>query len=477
MSAQDALPEHGRPADQVLQQLRSYGAADPHYQSGRLWSLVYYLDAEHDGFLQQAYASYASANGLNPGAFKSLKRFESEIVAAAARLQHGGPETCGVVTSGGTESCLLAVKTYRDLARATRGVRKPEMIVPTTAHVAWFKASEYFDVELRLLPLDERLHADVSKLEAMVNRDTVMILGSAPEYPHGSIDPIAAMGEIAQRHGVPLHVDACVGGFILPFMAMNGVALPPWDYRVPGVTSISADLHKYGFAPKGSSVILYRDAALRAHQIYACSAWSGYTVVNTTVQSTKSGGPLAGAWAALNFIGDDGYMRLFGRMYDATRRICAGIDAHPDLFLLAPPDANLVAIGSNTVDVFHVCDEMRARNWFIQPQLSFAGSPKNFHLSINPKADGWVDAFLADLDESVQTARSLPSGNLRGMIEAMMAAPGGLDVDALMGALGVDGPALPSRMAPINEVLDVLPPAVRERLLVDFVNRLYAPRT
>ena len=211
-------------------------AHDPSYKDARLWSLVYWLDESYAEFLGQAYQAYSSANGLNPSVFKSLKQLRDQIIAATAELLHGPVRTCGVVTSGGTESCLLAVKTYRDLARATRGVRRPEMIVPTTAHVAWFKASEYFGVKLRRLPLDDKLHADVSRLDAMINRNTVMVLGSAPEYPHGSIDPIEAMGAIAQQHGVPLHVDACVGGFILPFMAMNGVVLPAWDYRVPGVT-------------------------------------------------------------------------------------------------------------------------------------------------------------------------------------------------------------------------------------------------
>ncbi len=219
------LPDTGRSREDVLQALRAFADDDPDYQHGRLWSLVYYLDEGYADFLGAAYQSFSSANGLNPTAFKSLKRFETEIIAATADLLHGSEEVCGVVTSGGTESCLLAAKTYRDMARAKRRVTKPEMIVPVTAHVAWFKAAEYFGVKLRLLPLGADLRADVGKLEKMIDRNTVMILGSAPEYPHGLIDPIEAMGEIAQRHGIPLHVDACVGGFILPFMEMNGVAL------------------------------------------------------------------------------------------------------------------------------------------------------------------------------------------------------------------------------------------------------------
>jgi len=261
----NALPSKGRPTVEVLNDLKAFGTDDPNYKEGRLWSLVYYLDEEYSNFLSNAYHAFSSANGLNPTAFKSLKRFENEIIAGVAEMFHGTPEVCGVVTSGGTESCLLAVKTYRDLAR-TRGVTKPEMVLPVTAHVAWFKASEYFGVKVRLLPLDENLRADVKKLPRLCNRNTVMILGSAPEYPHGTIDPIEAFSAIALKRNIPLHVDACVGGFILPFMEMNGRKLPLWDYRVPGVTSISADIHKYGFASKGASTITYRNLELLKHQ-------------------------------------------------------------------------------------------------------------------------------------------------------------------------------------------------------------------
>ncbi len=194
------MPETGRSADDVLRELKDYAADDPDYRHGRLWSLVYYLDEAHADFLTQAYSAFSSANGLNPTAFKSLKRFENDIIATVASLFHGTPEVCGVVTSGGTESCLLAVKTYRDLARSQRRVRKPEMIVPASAHVAWFKASEYFDVKLRLLPLGDDARVDIRKLESLINRNTVMVLGSAPEYPSGLIDPIADMAAIAARH-------------------------------------------------------------------------------------------------------------------------------------------------------------------------------------------------------------------------------------------------------------------------------------
>jgi sphinganine-1-phosphate aldolase len=407
-----ALPDHGRTTADVLQQLQDYGRDDPAYKDARLWSLVYYLDPAHDEFLTQAYGSYASANGLNPSAFKSLKRFESEIVAAAARLQHGGPDTCGVVTSGGTESCLLAVKTYRDLARATRRVRKPEMIVPATAHVAWFKASEYFDVKLRLLPLDDQLHAEVSRLEAMVNRDTVMILGSAPEYPHGSIDPIAAMGEIALRHRVPMHVDACVGGFILPFMEMNGVALPSWDYRVPGVTSISADLHKYGFAAKGASTLTYRRLELMKHQMFVQADWPGGVFASPALLGTRPGGAYAAAWAALQHFGIDGYRDLAARTSQAFDRMRAGIEAMPELRVLGEPLGPLLAYGSATpeLNIFAVGDQLDAKGWLVN-RLQL---PDGLHAMITAQHLPVVDDYLRDLREAVVTVKADPSLATRG---------------------------------------------------------------
>lgn len=402
----------GRPTAEVLRELRGYADGDPNYRDARLWSLVYYLDDEYAGFLADAYASYSAANGLNPTAFKSLKRFENEIIAATAELLHGTPEVCGVVTSGGTESCLLAVKTYRDLARATRRVTRPEMIVPESAHVAWFKAAEYFGVRLRLLPLAADYRADVTQLERLVNRRTVMILGSAPDYPRGMIDPIEAMGAIAQRRGVPLHVDACVGGYILPFMAMNGVALPPWDYRVPGVTSISADVHKYGYAAKGASTITYRTLDLLKHQMFVCESWPGGVFASPALLGTRPGGAYAAAWAALQHFGIAGYRDLAARTLQAFERIKAGVEAIPELRVLGEPRGPLLGYGSRDPDVaiYAVGDQMDARGWQVN-RLQF---PEGLHAMVTAKHLEVVDAYLADLRAAVATVKADPSLAQRG---------------------------------------------------------------
>ena len=443
------LPENGRARADVLRELRDFAADDPNFREGRLWSLVYYLDEDYSTFLAEAYQSFASANGLNPTAFKSLKRFETDIIAATADLLHGSPEVCGVVTSGGTESCLLAVKTYRDLARAKRSVTRPEMIVPETAHVAWFKASEYFGVKLRLLPLDADLRADVSRLRTLINRRTVMILGSAPEYPHGIIDPIEAMGEIAQRHGIPLHVDACVGGFILPFMAMNGIALPRWDYRVPGVTSMSADLHKYGFASKGASTITYRNLDYLKHQMFVCQDWPGGVFASPALLGTRPGGAYAAAWAAMQHFGVSGYRDLAARTITAFERLKTGVAAMPELRVFGDPRGPLLGYGSRVPDVniYAVGDQMDARGW----QINRLQRPEGLHAMVTAKHLDSVDAYLRDLRESVAVVKANPAlarqGHaatyglmanipLRGMVKqrvldifAAMYKPGGGELD------------------------------------------------
>ena len=448
------LPPSGREAAQILEQLKGFASGDPRYKEGRSWSLSYYLDDELEQFQAQAYQAFAGANGLNPSAFKSLKRFENDIIAITAALLHGPKEVCGVMTSGGTESCLLAVKTYRDLAAVKRRVKKPEMIIPSTAHVAWFKASEYFGVRIRLLPLDAQLHADVGQLEALINRHTMMILGSAPEYPHGTIDPIEAMGEIAHRRGVPLHVDACVGGFILPFMEMNARALPLWDYRVRGVTSISADLHKYGFAAKGASTITYRSMDYLKHQMFVQQDWPGGVFASPALLGTRPGGAYAAAWATLQYFGESGYRELARRTCEAVDQLCAGIQSIDGLKLLATPQGPLLAYGASDpqVNIYAVGDQMDAKGW----NVNRLQNPDGLHAMVTAQHLAVVQTYLADLRAAVAAVRANPElaqkGSaatygmlshvpLRGMVKrrvldifSAMYAPGGGEIDLAAGA-------------------------------------------
>ena len=401
-----AMPEKGREGDEVLAQLESFKAHDPSFKEGRVWSLVYYLNEKHSEFTKNAYHSYASENGLNPGAFKSLKKLENEIIGATATILSGTEEVCGVVTSGGTESCLMAVKTYRDMARKTRGVKKPEMILPTTAHVAWFKASEYFGVKVRLVPLTSGFTPDLKKLRKLINRNTVMILGSAPEYPHGCIDPIEQMGEIAEKKGIPLHVDACVGGFILPFLEMNGEELPPWDYRVPGVTSISADIHKYGYAAKGASTITYRNLDILRYQMFVYENWPGGVFASPALLGTRPGGGYAAAWSVLQYFGQEGYQQLAVDTLAAVNGLKAGIASIADLEVMGNPIGPLFSFRSTDPDlsIYAVGDQMDARGW----QVNRNQFPEGLHAMVTAQHLRVVDQYIADLRESVEVVRANP---------------------------------------------------------------------
>lgn len=400
------MPEQGAPGDDILAQLEAFKEKDPKFKDGRVWSLVYYINEEHSGFLKEAYHRFSSENGLNPGAFKSLKKMESEVISATADILNGTDEVCGVVTSGGTESCLMAVKTYRDMARDKRGVKKPEMIMATTAHVAWFKASEYFNVKIRLVPLKDDFTPDLKKLKKMINRNTVMILGSAPEYPHGIIDPIEAMGEIAQAKNIPLHVDACVGGFILPFMAMNGEELPPWDYRVPGVTSISADIHKYGYAAKGASTITYRNLDLLRYQMFVYQDWPGGVFASSALLGTRPGGGYAAAWAAMNYFGKAGYKQLAADTLEAVNRLKAGVAAIDGLEVMGKPQGPLFSYRSTDPDlnIYAVGDQMDARGW----QVNRNQHPPGLHAMVTAQHLAVVEDYLADLRAAVDAVRADP---------------------------------------------------------------------
>lgn len=400
------LPATGRDPAEVLDELRGFAANDPNYRDSRTWSLVYHLDDAHDDFLAAAYRQYVSANGLNPAAFSSLKQMETQIISITAGLLNGGPDTCGVVTAGGTESCLMAVKAYRDRARKLHRVRRPNMVLPDTAHVAWFKAAEYFGVKVRLLPRTPDLRADVSQLKRLINRNTVMVLGSAPEYPNGTIDPIAEMGAIAQAAKVPMHVDACVGGFILPFMEMNGVDLPEWDFRVPGVTSISADIHKYGYASKGASTILYRDLDLLKHQMFVYQDWPGGMFASPALLGTRPGGAYAAAWAVLQKMGTDGYRDLARRTTEAVDRLRAGILSHDGLRILGHPQGPLLAYGSadQSLNIYAVADQLEAKGW----NINRTQKPAGIHLMVTANHLEVVDDYLADLAEALATVRANP---------------------------------------------------------------------
>lgn len=474
------IPTTGLSREQVFETLASYKKQDMPWKEGRTWAYLYVTERETESVIKQAYMEFLSENALDPTVFPSLLRLENEVVSMAARHLQGDSEVVGNFTSGGTESIILALKTARDYFRHHHPhIQRGEVILPVTAHAAFHKGCDYLGLKKVLVDVDPvTFRAIPERMKEAITPNTIMLVGSAISYAHGCVDPIREIAALALEHGLLCHVDGCMGGFLLPYFRRLGEPVEDFEFNVPGVTSISMDLHKYAFAAKGASVILHRNKALRRFQFWACANWTGYTMVNPTVQSTKSGGPLAGAWAALNFIGDAGYLDMARVMLEATRKIADYIDSHPDLYILGKREMNLLAFTSDTVNVFHIIDEMKQKAWYIQPQLGFRGSKENIHLSINPVSAPLVEDFLRDLGECVERAKALPSGELatgiRGFLEGIN--PADL-TDEMLGTLlstaGVAGHQLPERMAEINEILNSLPTELAEQVLISFLNNLY----
>ena len=387
-----ALPKTGVAADTLLAQLDALAARDVDWKSGRAFSLAYHAGPEVLALATAALAKYQSTNALNVAAFPSLKQMQAEVVEIVAGLLHGGPDAAGFMTSGGTESILLAVKAARTRGRE-RGIAAPEMVLPTTAHAAFEKGAAYFDVRSVRVPVGADFKADAAAMAAAMTPQTVLLVASAPAYPQGVIDPVEDIAGLAAARDVNCHVDACMGGMTLPMLERLGYPIPPFDFRVPGVTSMSVDLHKYGYTAKGASVILHRDKALRKHQTFSTDNWLGGLYASSGVLGTKSGGPIAAAWAVLHHLGEDGYLRLTRAARAATETLIVGLRATPGVRVLGEPAATLVAFTIDDADVFAVGDGLAARGWVLDQQQP----PPSLHCTVNAVHEAVIPALLADL--------------------------------------------------------------------------------
>jgi glutamate/tyrosine decarboxylase-like PLP-dependent enzyme len=492
----DALPKHGVAAEQILAELADLRGSDLPTHGGQLFAYVY--DAAVPGLDELAGAAHAAAaysNGLDPTAFPSVLAMENDIVAVAADLLGGGPagavgaeHVVGNVTAGGTESLMLAVKTARD---ARPDVTAPRLVMPASAHPAFAKAGAYLRVAVDTVPIDPAtLRVSPADVAGAIGPDTVLVVASAPAYPHGAVDPVPEIAAAAAARGVRCHVDACFGGWTLPYWRRLGVHGAPFDFTVPGVTSISVDLHKYAYCPKGASVLLHRTAELRAPQYFGYADWPGYAMVNATVASTRSGGPVAAAWATLRFIGDDGYLELAARTLDAVRGLAMAVSAVDGLRLLIgstvdSPESTVVAFRSSDprLDVFVLADELALRGWHVQPQLSFGPVGPTVHLTVTAAVAPRVPDFAAALGEAVNVARKQGPAAVPAGVAGTLASldPGALTPDVVAGlaeglGLNLGGGAVVSRMAPVNALLDAAPAPLRARLLVAFLDLLQRPR-
>ncbi|MFS8477768.1 MAG: aminotransferase class V-fold PLP-dependent enzyme [Micromonosporaceae bacterium] len=419
------LPERGRDRDEVLAELRELADQErSRWEEGFASGAVYHGGREHIDLLNQVYALFSQGNQLHADLWPSITKFEAEIVAMTSAMLHGGteaaPDACGTVTSGGTESILLAMRTYRDHARATRGVTEPEVVLPVTAHAAFDKAAQYFGMRLVRVPVDDTMRADVDAVRAAITDRTVAVVGSAVGFPHGVADPIEELAALAADAGVGFHTDACLGGFVLPFAERLGYPVAPFDFRVPGVTSISCDTHKFGYAAKGTSVLLWRSPELRERQYYTTTDWPGGLYFSPTMAGSRPGALSAQAWAAMVTIGEQGYLEATQRVLTTAARIREGIAAVPGLRVLGDP-LWVIAFTSDEVDVYDVLDRMTARGW----SLNGLQHPPAVHLCVTQRhcRDEVVEAFLADLNASVEAARREPGGGLMAPVYGMAAVP------------------------------------------------------
>ncbi|KQR16186.1 aminotransferase class V-fold PLP-dependent enzyme [Cellulomonas sp. Leaf334] len=453
----------GRPTDDVLADLVALRAADPPTHGGRVLSYVYDPGRpDLDEVAAQAVRLFLPVNGLDPTTFTSVAALERRIVAFARDVLHGDEGTVGSVTSGGTESCMLAVKSARDLWRATdpgRTHARPTLVLPTTAHPAFHKAAHYLDLDVVPVPVDPVTGTpSAADVLAVVDERTALVVVSAPSYPFGVVDPVAQVAAGAAERGVACHVDACVGGWVLPWW---GDVDEPWDLAVPGVTSISADLHKFGYAPKGASVVLYRARERHHAQYFATTAWPGYPVVNPTMLGSRGAGSMAAAWAVLEVLGTDGFAELVATTRRATGRLVEAVGAVRGLRVVGAPTGPLVALAADDalpteeqVDPFTLVDEVRRRGFLLQAQPAMVqpdGSvlPRTAHLTVTAVTHRVVEELVEALAAAADAVRGRPA-----------AAPD----PSLAGRVLTEG--LPDELAGVMATLEALPGEVVHPLLV-----------
>jgi sphinganine-1-phosphate aldolase len=395
------MPETGRSHDEIVSSLHDLRRNDARWQDGRTFGLVYDGGGEVHAIAEEAARMYLHENALNTVAMPSLAQIQREVVGNMAELLHGD-EASGFMTSGGTESILMAVKAARERGRAERGIERGEIVVPTSAHVAFHKGGHYFGLDIVKVDVGPDSRADVEAMADAITDRTVLVVGSAPQYPHGVIDPIVELAPLAAAANANFHVDACMGGFVLPFMERLGEPVPLWDFRVPDVTTISLDVHKLGYAPKGASIILHRTKQLRRYQTYSFDDWLGGFYASPNMQGTRSGAPMAAAWAVMQRLGIEGYERLTRTTIDTARKLVAGVRAIDGLDVVGEPEAQLLAITADhewtdRLDIFAVGDALASRGWYLDRQHR----PDSLHATVSAGNAPVADDFLTDIAASV----------------------------------------------------------------------------
>jgi glutamate/tyrosine decarboxylase-like PLP-dependent enzyme len=409
-----SLPTEGRDQDDIFNELSTMAEEEnARWKTGQVSGTFYHAGDAHRAFLNRVFSLFSHENTIQFDMCPSMFKMESEILSMTAKMLNGdavkehNPEdqVCGTMTSGGTGSILMAMKVYRDWARKEKGIREPEIIMPHTAHPAFDKSGQYFGIKMVHVPVSEPdFRVDPRAVEEQINDNTAAIVGSAGNYPYGLIDPLADLSDIALKHDIGFHVDGCLGGFIFPWIEKLGYDIPPFDFRLPGVTSMSADTHKYGFALKGTSVVLYRNNNLRRYQYFNVPDWPGGMYASPTAAGSRSGGLTAATWAAMVYLGQEGYLKSTRAIMDVADKIKSGVSNIPELILIGEPTF-VISFRSDEVDVFHINDFMKTKGWRfnvlqLPPALHFCVTmPQTF-------VPGVAERFLDDLQSGVEYARS-----------------------------------------------------------------------
>ncbi|XP_042358066.1 sphingosine-1-phosphate lyase 1 isoform X2 [Plectropomus leopardus] len=414
MSYTKQLPSKGLSQSQVLEKIREYETLNEvPWEKGCVSGAVYWGDESLTNLLVKVYGDFAWSNPLHPDIFPGVRKMEAEVVRMSCTLFHGGPNACGTVTSGGTESILMACKAYRDMAHE-RGVKHPEILAPVSVHAAFDKAAHYFGMKLVHIPLDKKtMKVDVKAMKRAINKNTAMLVCSAPQFPHGVMDPIEEVAKLAVRYNLPLHVDACLGGFLIVFMAKAGYPLAPFDFRVKGVTSISADTHKYGYAPKGSSVILYSDKMYRHYQYFVAPDWQGGIYASPSIAGSRPGGIIAACWATMMHMGENGYIDATKKIISTARKIKKEISKIKGVFVFGDPEVSVVAMGSDVFDIFRLSNALTSKGW----NLNTLQFPSSIHIccTVLHTQPGVADRFVRDVKEQVTIILENPKEKTTGM--------------------------------------------------------------
>ena len=405
----EKLPENGMSREAVVDMMTEIQEKESgKWEQGFVSGAVYHGDKDHIDFLNRVYALHSQSNPLHADIWPSASKYEAEVVAMTAHMLGAGrteDEICGVVSSGGTESILLAMKTYRDRAHKEKKIRRPEIVVPVTVHAAFDKAAQYFGIKIVHVPVRRDFTADPAAMKKAVNRNTIAMVGSAPCFPHGVVDPIGELSEIARQKGIGFHTDACLGGFVLPWAEKLGYAVPAFDFRLPGVTSISADTHKYGYAAKGTSVILYRGSKLRRYQYFTVTDWPGGLYFSPTFAGSRPGALSAQCWAAMAAMGEKGYLDATKRILQTADEIKKGIEKIPDVYILGDP-LWVIAFGSDALNIYQVMEQMGEKGW----SLNGLHKPACVHICVTLRhtRPGVAMRFLNDLNQAVAHVKAHP---------------------------------------------------------------------